>query len=1211
MQSRILAVAALVLFSSVASRAGGPAFVAGSGYNPGVAGQPLVWANASVQYFTDQGNLSPILSGAQADTFVASAMTAWISLPGVALTATYAGHLAEDVNGSNIQATVNGVITAPADITPTALGTPLGIVYDYDGTVTDAVLGQGAGGIGDCFTNAVYGGPDNFSQSGNIVHAVIIINGVCAATNDKLPDVQYRLVRVLGRVFGLGWSQANVNVQTRNPVPTSADYAGFPVMHFMDLVSCVPISVCYPNAAVPKMDDVTALARLYTAANPQPSGRVWGNVYFADSSGNATQEMQGVNVVARLIDNSGQPSRQYVVSSVSGFKFVGNAGNIILGYVDANGLRFDRFGSSDISLEGFFDLGQLTIPSGQYALYQLSVEAIDPNWSWGVEPYAPSQVLPSGSFAPVTVTVASGSNSERDILMLGSEIAQTHPGSGSTYMNPAPLPQGGGWSSWISGYGSADWFEFTAQANRTASFAVTAVDEAGRPTESKLLPVIGIWELSDNSQNPAPASTPSAFNSLTFGMTRLDALFHKSEAYRLGVADYRGDGRPDYSYQASVLYSDTVTPARLSVAGGVIALQGIGFKPGLHVSGGGNNGTVLSQSATQIQVALPAAALDGTATIQVTDPASGSFSQMIGALTYGAAVDDQLLLLQGSEPATPVGAQAANLLRVRATASDGLTPVNGATIAWSATNGTKFSACNPPSSSCSVLTDQAGESSTWVTQTAVGPSTITAALAPASYPSPQIQQMTLATSQPSPLDLAAVAPYRWIAQGATLSVPLTVEALSSGVPKANVVVNYTVTQGTASLSSGTATTNGAGLATVTAQLTNLAATVQVSACVSPGNNPCQTFTLYAVPVSLWTLEPVSGTSQVVPNGQTFQKLVMRVTDSSPADNPVQGVNVTFVTTLERNPQGPGGPFLGDSYQGQGAMPVILGTLQSQGVTDQNGLVSIVPSVGSLGPCELYVVVTAGSAMVQFELESVDPIAIQIPTPPNIPNKRPVPRAPRRVTPLSSPPAVSPEVAATLFAVPELAPSTQPLSEMVPDTSQNADPIPDAGSLPAGSTCPSAEVPMETLLKCGAGAPAREKPSLSRGSNHLNGVIESFFSSGDVAVPPCTSSASPDHPAARATSASPPSSGLAAVQSPSAARPVSAGSASPAKSADIGSGAGISRGQVPIASPTVAGPDASPPIAADRPPAVTPPLAEGDAYDKRSCRFAETADRVPH
>jgi hypothetical protein len=202
MRRRIVTLA-LLICTAVVCRAGGPAFVAGSGYNAGVEGQPLLWANGSVQYFTNPAALSPILTEAQADAFVATAFGTWTSISGVALTATQGGHLAEDVNGSNIQTNGNGVVTAPADITPSATGTPVGIVYDYDGTVTDAILGAGAGALADCFTNAVYGGPDNFSASGNIVHALVVINGVCAATSAQLPDVQYRLVRVLGRVIGL------------------------------------------------------------------------------------------------------------------------------------------------------------------------------------------------------------------------------------------------------------------------------------------------------------------------------------------------------------------------------------------------------------------------------------------------------------------------------------------------------------------------------------------------------------------------------------------------------------------------------------------------------------------------------------------------------------------------------------------------------------------------------------------------------------------------------------------------------------------------------------------------------------------------------------------------------------------------------------------------------------------------------------------------
>jgi hypothetical protein len=1065
MRSRILSVAALLICSAVASRAGGPAFIAGSGYAPGVEGHPLLWANGSVQYFTDQGDLSPILPNAQADVFVAAAFSPWTSISSVALTVSRGGHLAEDVNGGNIIADANGTITAPADITSAATGTPLGIVYDYDGTVTDALLGQGAGGLADCFTNAVYGGPDNFTTAGNIVHAFVVINGVCAATNAQLPDVQYRLIRVLGRILGLGWSQANLNVLTRKPPPIDADFAGFPLMHFIDPISCVPISLCYPNAPVPKLDDTNALARLYpSSVNPQPSGRIYGSVYFTDASGTAVQPMQGVNVVARLIDGTGKPSRQYVVTSVSGYAFHGNAGNIINGYADADGLRYDRWGSGDPALEGFFDLGQLVIPTGQtIAQYQLSVEALDASWSLGAEPYAPSQVAPSGSFAPVVVTVTNGSNVPRDILMLQNEIAQAHPGSGSTYANPAALPQGGGWGSWISGYSSTDWFEFTAQANRTASVSVTALDETGQPTETKLLPVIGIWQLSDQSGNPASASTPSAFNSTTWGMSRLDAQFSVTDTFRVGVADFRGDGRPDYFYRASLLYSDTVTPARLSLAGGVTTLHGTGFNPKLQVSVAGNNGNMLSASASRIEVAVPSGSQDGTASIQVTDTVSGAFSQMIGALSYGALATDLLLLLQGAEPATPVGSAAANAIRVRAVAADGITPVSGATMAWSATNGLQFSACSG-ASSCSVLSDEAGESSSWVTPIATGQSTITIALAPASYSPPQTQQATVVGTS-SVLDLVAVTPTRWVGQGATLAVPLTVEALDLGVPKANVAVNFAITKGAASLSASSGTTNASGFATITAQVTNQNADVQASSCVAPNNAPCQTFTLFSTPSSLWTLETVSGSSQVVPTGQSFQPLVVRVTDGSLAADPVMGVNVTFKITLARVPE-----------NGQ---PVILGSSQAQVVSAQDGIASIVPSAGSVGPCDVFITVIAGQSTAQFQMESVAAIVSGAP-PKNGPPKSP--SAPRGRQ-FGAPTAASQSVPAMLFAVPQGDPGNEPPADSnasaCPESatddacsdrrgqaaaspeSENSVPPPSARSKPAKSKAPKKVVPAES------------------------------------------------------------------------------------------------------------------------------------------------------
>jgi hypothetical protein len=318
----------------------------------------------------------------------------WASVPTAAIAASNTGKLAEDVSGINVSVNSDGTISLPSDIQPTAIGTPIGIVYDADGTVTSALLGAGAGG--QCPYNAVFGGSDSYGSLASYQHALIGINGQCAQQSSQLTDVKYRLVRMIGNVLGLGWSQLNVNVQTGSPLPTSDDFAGFPVMHFVDVWNCVPITLCDPNPYQLSMDDVAALSRLYPVTEQNQSqfpgkevfsattARIHGSVHFTDSHGNRAQPMQGVNVVARWIDPAtGKPSRRYAVSSVSGFRFRGNAGNVITGFVDSVGDDFAEWGSTDLSLEGYFDLAGL-IPPPTGAQYQLAVEALDPQWSAGV-----------------------------------------------------------------------------------------------------------------------------------------------------------------------------------------------------------------------------------------------------------------------------------------------------------------------------------------------------------------------------------------------------------------------------------------------------------------------------------------------------------------------------------------------------------------------------------------------------------------------------------------------------------------------------------------------------------------------------------------------------------------------------------------------------------------------------------------------------------
>jgi len=278
-----------VFITSRPASAGGPAYVAGSSFfDPSVKGMPVTWPQGSVTYYTDRGDLSTLLPGPAADAFVADAFSRWTSIATAVVTATRPGQLDEDVSGSNVFLNSDGSISSPPDLSSSAK--PVAIVYDVNGQVTDALLGQGAGAAALCFTNVVFGSPDGFSADGHFTHALVVLNGNCAMSSSQLTDLKYRLVRVLGRILGLGWSQTVLN-------PSLANSGGLSIMHVSDPVACVPITVCYVNPDVPKMDDRAALSRLYPVTTQNLSSfpgkqlfrentvRLSGSVLFVDVNG--------------------------------------------------------------------------------------------------------------------------------------------------------------------------------------------------------------------------------------------------------------------------------------------------------------------------------------------------------------------------------------------------------------------------------------------------------------------------------------------------------------------------------------------------------------------------------------------------------------------------------------------------------------------------------------------------------------------------------------------------------------------------------------------------------------------------------------------------------------------------------------------------------------------------------------------------------------
>ena len=278
--------------------------------------------------------------------------------------------------------------------------------------------------------------------------------------------------------------------------------------------------------------------------------------------------------------------------------------------------------------------------------------------------------------------------------------------------------------------------------------------------------------------------------------------------------------------------------------------------------------------------------------------------------------------------------------------------------------GAPATACSfPPAAvlpSCSIASDQNGNAATWLTPAAAGVATITATLAPGVYsPSPSVSASLNATESAS--DIGVLTPYLWIAQGATVGIPLTARVLSNGAPQNNVTVNFTVVNGSGTLSAASSQTSSSGYATVTLTVTQLAALVQVSACVAPGNALARPFMPTRCRFPQQNLQPVAGAGQVS-TGQAFQPVIVQVTDSSSPPNPVIAASVTFLTTVLR----PGGtsPTGGDGETNptNPAMPVILKVSQSSTTTDMNGLASLVPSAaGFSAPVEVDVWVTAGTS----------------------------------------------------------------------------------------------------------------------------------------------------------------------------------------------------------------------------------------------------------
>jgi hypothetical protein len=888
----------LALLAPLSVYAGGPKYVAGSAYfDSAVLGKPVHWAGGVVRYYVDQGPLNNQINNQQATAMVDAAAALWSAVPTGGIVLTNSGRLGEDVNSANVipgsPAWGNPVFAQPADATPSATTFPLAVIYDSDGSVINSLFGAGSSDPTSCQNNGVFAWLDNIRTDATIAHAAILLNGLCATNPNLVAMMQYELERGFGRVLGLDYAQVNPGAMT-NGEPDGM--YGWPVMDPMSGVCGAAGGVCIPDPSHLHYDDIATLNRMYpiTAANLAsfPGKRITatntvliqGTISFRTGVG-----MEGVNIVARPLDAKGNPMYQYTVTTVSGALFSGKRGNPVTGFIDSNGNSLSTWGSTDPTLQGFFDLSGIPLPPGMAAAnYQVTFEPIKSLYmlSESVGPYVDGAPSPSGTMPVLSIpAMAGGSSQTLDVNIADSASANLQAAIGSPNA-PRALAPGGLWCGRLGQVGQADWFSFPVRAGRIFTVVTQALNESGIPTETKALPVIGIWDAFKPVTAPSVGWAPP-LNGYATGETWLQITPSADEIVRLGIADLRGDGRPDYTYNGWVLYADSIRPQHLPLSGGPVVIDGTGFRPSDTVLVGGQRAVVTSVSPNQITAIAPAATtgITGSVDVEVDDLPIFSASAIISAgISYDSGNGDSLTLNSAPANTVPIGVP----IPFTVTALDSnLVPAAGVTVTYTVASGNATLSCG--AGACSISTTGDGVATVNVTAPGAGSSVVVASLTNGA----SLQAHLTGGTPPS---LAAVTPMLSVAAGTTLNWTTQALALTNGVPTSGETVAWQSSGSLRTTGESIATTDANGLASKSLSVGPLTEGQQTtsSACLN-GTTTCVNFTALGARPEYAYVEPVFGVTQTLGASSTPSLITLRVHDMN--GNPMAGGIVTLYQAL--------------------------------------------------------------------------------------------------------------------------------------------------------------------------------------------------------------------------------------------------------------------------------------------------------------------------
>lgn len=261
------------------------------------------------------------------------------------------------------------------------------ILFDDDGSMTDAVQGEGA-------SESILGfaGPRVVERTGGILYitegqAILngrFINGVDSATDPEVTIGEFNgaIFHEIGHFIGLDHTQVNLSSVVKYLRGDTSEKTAIPTM--------LPLFVDGLEQLSPHFDDIVSISALYPASDfAATTCRLEGTTFLADG----TTELQGVNVVA---SNEDSPLLE-ATSYVSGSLYTGYSGNC-----DAE--------------EGAFTIQGLR--PGQS--YVLNIEPISQAFTGGssVEPCDP----PQEDFDQATLSGTFSCSSAGEVITAGTEV---------------------------------------------------------------------------------------------------------------------------------------------------------------------------------------------------------------------------------------------------------------------------------------------------------------------------------------------------------------------------------------------------------------------------------------------------------------------------------------------------------------------------------------------------------------------------------------------------------------------------------------------------------------------------------------------------------------------------------------------------------------------------------------------------------------------